>query len=197
MKNTVLVLTLLATLASLAAQDAPSHLAFKGVPLDGPAARYVAKMQSAGFDYVGKEGGAALMTGEFAGYKGCTLSVVTHKSADVVCKVVVAFPGRSDWNSLTSDYNHLKSMLQHKYGDPSEVEEVFEVENRGYPVRTGDEKMMELYFGRCRWRSTYSTPQGDIRLSIKKSGGLGGCAALEYSDKLNTGVVRPAAIDDL
>lgn len=197
MKRLALLLTLASALTAPAAQDSSRHLAFKGVPLDGTTARFVEKMQTAGFAKAGRGDGATLMTGEFAGYKGCALSVVTPKDADVVCKVSVAFPSRSDWNSLTNDYNHLKSMLQHKYGDPSEVEEVFEVESRGYPTRTGDEKMMELYFGRCKWRSTYSTPLGDIRLSIRKSGGLGGHAALEYVDKLNTGAARPAAIDDL
>lgn len=196
MKSLALLLAL-STLTPLAAQDAPRHLAFKGVPLDGAAALFAGKMRAAGFGQARKEGGATIMAGEFAGYKGCTLSIATLKGADVVCKVSVAFPNRSDWNSLTNDYNHLKSMLQHKYGDPSEVEEVFEVESRGYPVRTGDERMMELYFGRCKWRSTYSTPLGDISLSIRKSGGLGGHAALEYVDKLNTDAARPAAIDDL
>lgn len=197
MKKPALLLALSAALAPLAAQDAPRHLSFKGVPLDGATARFAEKMRSAGFAPAKRGGGANLMAGEFAGYEGCTLSITAHENADVVCKVTVTFPSRSDWNSLTNDYNHLKSMLQHKYDDPSEVEEVFEVESRGYPVRTSDERMMELYFGRCKWHSTYSTPLGDIRLSIRKSGGLGGHAVLEYVDKLNTDAARPAAIDDL
>ena len=73
------LLVSLMTLTSFAQTESP-HLAFKGVPIDGTLNEYVQKMKQKGFDYLGTENGIAILTGDFAAYKGCTVGVTTLKT---------------------------------------------------------------------------------------------------------------------
>ena len=73
------------------AQSNSEHLTFKGVPIDGTLSEYVAKMKSAGFKYLGGQDGTAILQGDFAGFKGCKVGVVTFKSTNKVNKIVVIF----------------------------------------------------------------------------------------------------------
>ncbi len=60
-------------------QDTSKHLTFKGVPLDGTLDEFVLKMKKSGFEHIGTEKGYALLQGDFASYKGCSLGVSNSK----------------------------------------------------------------------------------------------------------------------
>ena len=125
MKKIVVTLFLLMSFTLTFAQSS-EHLKFKGVPIDGTLNEYVSKMKQAGFQLVGTDDGVALLEGEFAGYRGCLIAVSTLKSVNVVNTIGVVFPARENWSSLEGDYEHLKSMLTEKYGEPSDVVEKFQ-----------------------------------------------------------------------
>ena len=72
--------------------------------------------------------------GDFAGFKSCTVGVSTLKAVNVVSTIGVIFPSHDDWSSLERDYDHLKSMLTQKYGEPNEVVEQFQ--GRPTQIRT-------------------------------------------------------------
>lgn len=108
------------------AQTTSEHLTFKGVPIDGTLSQYVTKMKSAGFEYLGEQNKTALLRGEFAGFKDCIIGVSTLESVNIVSTIGVIFPSCSDWSSLENNYNHLKSMLTSKYGEPADVVETFQ-----------------------------------------------------------------------
>lgn len=176
------------------AQDTSEHLTFKGVPIDGNLSEYVSKMKQAGFTHIGTQDGTAILQGDFAGFKDCTVGVSTLKTVNVVSTIGVVFPSHDDWSSLERDYNQLKSMLTQKYGDPSDVVERFQ--GRTNP-NTNNEKLHELFMDRCTWYTTFETLKGDIQLSLQK-GDLGQYfVLLKYYDKINTDTVRSAAMDDL
>ena len=181
-------------LGTASAQETSEHLTFKGVPIDGNLSEYVAKMKQVGFAHVATQNGTAILQGDFAGFKGCTIGVLTLKSVDVVNTIAVIFPSHNDWGPLERDYEQLKSMLTQKYGEPADVVEQFQ--NKSNPD-TNNAKLHELYMDRCTWYTAFETPNGDIQLSLQKEE-YGKCfVLLKYYDKINTDTVRSAAMDDL
>ncbi len=194
MKKAILFLVSILISVISFAQNNSEHLSFKGVPIDGTLSEYVAKMKSAGFRYMGEQDGTAILQGDFAGFKSCTVGVSTLKAVNVVSTIGVIFPACEDWSSLERDYEHLKSMLSQKYGEPAEVVEQFQ--GRTTP-NTNNEKLHELFMDRCTWYTTYETSKGDIQLSLQKGDYGQYFVLLKYYDKINTDTVRSAAMDDL
>lgn len=189
----VAICALFATVA-FAQSSESEHLTFKGVPIDGTLSQYVAKMKAAGFSYLGEEDGTALLKGDFAGFKGCTIGVSTLEGVDVVNRIVVLFTPYDEWSSLERDYNHLKDMLTKKYGEPSEIVQEFV---NSYSSRNNTAKMLALGSDECTWFTTFSTEKGDIQLALSKYDYTSGVVVLKYFDKINTEAVMTAAMDDL
>lgn len=72
------------------------HLTFKGVPIDGTLKEYIAAMKKAGFNYKGTTNdGSAILTGDFAGYKNCSIEVSTLNNCDVVNRITVIFSDKN------------------------------------------------------------------------------------------------------
>lgn len=193
MKKIVVTLFLLMSFTLTFAQSS-EHLKFKGVPIDGTLNEYVSKMKQAGFQLVGTDDGVALLEGEFAGYRGCLIAVSTLKSVNVVNTIGVVFPAREDWSSLEGDYEHLKSMLTEKYGEPADVVEKFQ--GYGNP-QTDQEKWINLITDNCTWYTIFETKNGDIQLSLEKGDYGEYFVLLKYFDRINTEAVRSAAMEDL
>ena len=193
MKKIVVTLFLLMSF-TLTFSQSYEHLKFKGVPIDGTLSEYVLKMKQAGFQLIETDEGAALLEGEFAGYRDCMIIVSTLKSVNVVNTIGVVFPACEDWSSLEGDYESLKSMLTEKYGDPAEVVEEFQ--GYGNP-QTDQDKWIRLISDNCTWYTTYETKNGDIQLSLEKGGYGQYFVLLKYFDKINTDAVRSAAMEDL
>ena len=188
----LLVLSII-TLNSFAQTESP-HLTFKGVPIDGTLNEYIQKMKQKGFTYLGTEDGVALLKGDFAAYKGCTIGVVTLKQQDLVSKITVIFPNCETWGALSRNYNSLKEMLTEKYGEPAEVVEKFE----GYSEPRDDgQRMHELGMDRCKFVTIFETPKGTIQLSIGHNSFDASFVILSYFDKINGDTVRAKAMEDL
>lgn len=193
MKKIVVTLFLLMSFTLIFAQSS-EHLKFKGVPIDGTLSEYVSKMKQAGFQLIGTDNGVALLEGEFAGYRGCLIAVSTLKSVNVVNTIGVVFPARENWSSLEGDYEHLKSMLTEKYGEPSDVVEKFQ----GYgDPQTDQEKWINIMTDNYTWYTIFETENGDIQLSLEKGDYGEYFVLLKYFDKINTEAVRSAAMEDL
>ncbi len=173
------------------------HLRFKGVPIDGTLSEYVSKMKRAGFTHLSTEDGTAYLQGDFAGFKGCTIRVTTIKSVNKVNMIDVMFPEQRNWRSLQSVYQQLKNMLTEKYGNPSECVEEFQLDSYENTPVTDDDKLHKLYMDECTWYTTYSTTEGDIQLSLSKTGYVSPCIMLGYWDRINTQAVRSQAMEDL
>ena len=174
---------------------AQQHLSFKGVPINGTLQEYTNAMVKAGFHYERTQNGLSILTGDFAGYKGCTIVVSTLKNLDVVSRIAVLFPDRDTWTSVLNDYQSLKSMLTEKYGYPSDSKEKFTAYIGDYDNHF---VMNALEEGEYEWYTTFTTELGDILLLIRS--GLGYHTAyvgLLYRDKVNSEKERNAAMDDL
>ena len=174
--------------------QAQEHLTFKGVPIDGTLDTYVANMKKAGFTFIGEDDGIALLRGDFAGYRNCTIGVVTLKSIDIVNRISVLFDSHQDWNNIYVNYSSLKEMLTTKYGKYADCVEKFE----GYSEPRDDNgKMHELTMDKCKFYTIWETDKGSIELEIIKGNLGGGMVRLTYWDNINTMSVQEKAMDDL
>lgn len=174
--------------------QAQEHLTFKGVPIDGTLDTYVANMKKAGFTFIGEDDGIAMLRGDFAGYRNCTIGVVTLKSIDIVNRISVLFDSHQDWNNIYVNYSSLKEMLTTKYSKYADCVEKFE----GYSQPRDDNgKMHELTMDRCKFYTIWKTDKGNIELEIIKGNLGGGMVRLSYWDKINTMSVQEKAMDDL
>lgn len=197
MKKSLLALLLIFSSCIMLAQvnsDTSKHLSFKGVPLDGTLDQYVLKMKRNGFTHISTNDGLAMLQGDFAGYKDCYVGVSTLKQKDLVHKIVVIFPERDTWSTLSGNYFNLKDMLTEKYGKPSEIIEKFD----GYSEpRDDNSKMNKVKFDNCKYFSTWTSDKGDIQLSIDHKDLTSCFVKLVYFDKINGAEVKKQAIDDL
>ena len=193
MKNLLVTLVCLVMMGGLMAQE--EHLSFKGVPINGTLKQYTAAMVKAGFKSEGTQDGLSLLSGDFAGFKGCIVGVSTLTNCDVVNRIVVLFPEKDTWSSLMGDYEHLKSLLTTKYGEPDVVQEYF----TGYAGRTDSDaiKMSALHSEELEWYTIFKTELGNIELSVVSASYGKGMVRLGYYDKKNTETVTQSALDDL
>lgn len=151
-------------------------------------------MKQKGFEYLGTEDGIAILSGDFAAYKGCTIGVATLKQKDLVSKITVVLPSCETWASLANNYYSLKEMLTEKYSEPDDVTEKFQ----GYSEpRDDNDRMYNVKMDRCKYLTTYRTPKGDIQLSIGHNSVMSCYVLLSYFDKINGDVIRTKAMEDL
>jgi hypothetical protein len=192
-KIVISAIIVLTTMISFAQTQSSEHLTFKGVPIDGKLSEFILKMKQNGFAHIGTEDGIAMLSGDFAGFKDCTVGVSTLKQKDLVSKITVIFSKRDSWSSLSSNYFSLKEMLTEKYGEPSENVEKFD----GYSEPNDDgSKMHAVQFDRCKYYAIYETDKGSIELSIESIDMV--CfVRLTYFDKINSDIIKAQAIDDL
>lgn len=196
MKKLILLSALIFSIIVTFAQSNSEHLTFKGVPIDGTLKEYVVKMEKAGFsrgpfDFRERDD-IAVLYGDFAGFKGCTVKVQTLKGVDIVSTIDVEFPRCAGWSSLERNYELLKSMLTQKYGEPKEIVEQFQ----GYSSpKTNSDKLARLRNDECTWFTTYETSKGRIQLSLRSD--IYDFVLLKYYDKINTDTVRAQAMNDL
>ncbi len=190
--KTFFLTLLFALTTTLTFAQKSEHLSFKGVPIDGTLNEYVTKMKQSGFTMLGTENGVAMLKGDFASYKGCTVGVATLKGKDLVSKITVIFPEQKSWDLLSSNYFNLKEMLTEKYGQPSESVEKFS----SYEPEDDGSKMTQVHLDACKYVTTYETDKGSIQLSIK--GDISNAfVILSYFDKINSNIIREKAKDDL
>lgn len=194
-KKVLLSLAFVVVALTAFAQTESEHLKFKGVPIDGTLREYVSKMESAGFSYLGEDDGTALLEGEFAGVKGCTVGVSVLKSTKVVNTIVVMFPELDNWALLERMYLQFKSMLAEKYGKPSDCVEEFQ-SSYGIPL-TDNDKFHKLVFDQCVYYTIFETSKGNIQLSLAHQGVGTAFLRLQYWDRINTDAARAEAMDDL
>ena len=174
--------------------ETAGHLTFKGVPIDGTLYEFVSKMKKSGFSHVATEEGIAILEGDFAGFKGCTIGVVTLKPKDLVSKITVLFPESDTWSLLSNNYFHLKELLTEKYGEPSDVLEKFDTYSE---PRDDSDKMYAVKFDNCKYYTTYEAENGDIQLSIDHESVISCYVRLSYFDKINSETIRKEALKDL
>lgn len=175
-------------------QTDSEHMTFKGVPIDGTLKEYVLKMNANGFELISMEDGFAILQGDFAGFKRCTILVSTLKGKDLMSDVTVVFPDQDTWSTLASNYFFLQELLTEKYGEPIEVIEEFDAD---YNTEDAQWRMIYVQTDKCKYRTRYFTDKGRIELSIDHGDYGSTFVSLTYSDKINSKILRAKAKGDL
>ncbi|MCS2563584.1 hypothetical protein NXY46_21465 [Bacteroides ovatus] len=57
-------------------------MTFKGVPINGTLNEFVSKLKQKGLAHIGTEEGIAMLKGDFAAYKNCTIAAVSLKQKE-------------------------------------------------------------------------------------------------------------------
>jgi len=138
----------------------------------------------------------ASLSGDFAGYNNCLIGVGSIVRRDLVYRVLVNFPNRDTWSSLSSNYFFLKKMLTEKYGDPDPLNSMEEFKSDPQP-QDDSSKLYQVKFDNCIYMTTYNTEKGIIQLSIAHIGVTQCFVFLSYFDKINTDIAKEKASDDL
>jgi len=110
---------------------------------------YVTKMKAKGFTSYGSSDGVAILKGDFAAHKSCTIAVATMQNRDLVSRIGVMFPEQSQWQYLYGDYSEPKKLLIIKYGEPTECIEEFQCDKYSYPD-DDNERMHNVRMDRCK-----------------------------------------------
>lgn len=190
MKQLLLSLVFSSIVCLCSAQS--NHMKFKGIPIEGTLNSFVQKLKDVGYNYVGTQDGMAILTGEFAATKGCTIGVARFSDRDQVNLVAVIFPEEDSWSPITSTYYTLKSMLSEKYGEPEVVEEFSDNEPPSDFL-----KFYALLNDECHYMSEFSTDKGKIQLTMMKQNYDTASVILRYIDKANADETRKKVMDDL
>ena len=190
-KVLILLAILMVGLTSFAQTDA--HLTFKGVPIDGTLDNFVKELVQKDFTLDKSSDTEAKLHGTFAGYSNCKLEVFTLKQKDLVSSVSVFFTSYKTWEDLYKVYSDLRGLLDVKYGGPTYFERGFFPAD---PLNNGV-RMSYVIAKQCRYKTDYKLPKGDINLFITHDNMYGPVVVLKYSDKLNSGISRAQALEDL
>ena len=183
---------LMMSLFTMTSYAQTNHMKFKGIPMEGTQSAFVKKLVEKGFVYVGMESGAAILEGEFATIKDCTIAVERFSDRDQVSMVAVIFPEEDTWNGVAGCYFSLKGMLKEKYGIPYCVEK----------FSNGDPEDDFLRFrgilqNECQYMSEFTCENGKIQLTMKKQSYNSASAVLRYIDNANALEKRKKMLDDL
>lgn len=166
------VALIMATSMGLNAQEAKSHLCFKGVPITGRATNVIKKLQARGYILKENDDDVFLMTGKFANEK-CEIYIFTTAISKEVYQIGVIFNESLNWKSLKDDYLKLKKLLKEKYDLSSSIERFSE------PYYDGDgHELTALKLGKGMYGSRFKVDNGSIFLVITSSR-----VNLVYTDK--------------
>lgn len=169
-----------------------NHMKFKGIPMEGTLNSFVQKLKDKGFTYIGAQDGMAILKGEFAATKGCTIGVARFEDRDQVNLVAVIFPEKDSWTGITQSYYGLKEMLTEKYGEPESVETFSDREPSSDFL-----KFHALLNDECHYISEFTVENGKIQLTMAKQNYDSAAVILRYIDKANADETRKKVMDDL
>ena len=166
-----------------------SHIAFKGIAVDGTSAAFGAELEKNGF----RKTGNGMYSGTFAGVKNAVISL--SEFCGNVWLVGVKFPAYQTWNQVKDEYLKFKSRLGWKYvTSPSVVREAL---SQKYREGSGQEAW-GFENGTSSYSSTFEFMEGEIILYVlydKPSGGMRVC--IDYVDRLNAILKEEQDILDL
>lgn len=189
MKRILLTLLLFFSFTAVAQSD---HMSFKGIPMEGRVIDFVNKLKTRGYQVV-TSGVDFYLTGDFAGYRNCTL-MLDGTDADFVSRITVRFPPQYDWTGLLNDYNTIKKHLLEKYKAATSSDEYFDCTYSTPP--TDRARFYEVQLGHCQYRTVFKGKKGEIVLSITHRDQS--CfVALSYTDFANQALYHKKVIGDL
>ena len=188
MKRILFILTLIFAVSHM---HATGHIKFMGIEVSGDYESFKDSLLSRGFTYTSSFETLHKFYGKFAN-EIVTLNVLASPKSKTVCKVIVYFPEREDWQELKKDYFAKKEMYKSKYP----MDRDYEFFSSPYEDGDGYE-MRAVTRDKCRYISFFFAMGGHITIEIDKTAQL----KVVYEDRENIKVAQQEleqnAIDDI
>ena len=188
MRKYLLLLVLTLYVANISASN---HIKFMGIEVNGNYDSFKDSLKAKGFTYMSSFETLHKFYGKFAN-EIVTLNVLASPKTQTVCKVIVYFPEREDWNELKKDYFTKKEMYKSKYP----LDRDYEFFSSPYEDGDGYE-MRAIAREKCRYISFYLAMGGHITIEIDKEAKL----KVVYEDRENIKIAQKEleqnAIDDI
>jgi len=167
------------------------HIQFKGIPINGSLNSFINQLKAKGFELYDKDGDKAFLLGTFAGYSNCMVGVIETKGN--VWRVLVLFPGRDSWDSVSQQYEEFKESYKLKYNvTPELYESLDEVYGTASLLYSGFKNNKNV------WACLFEIPGGSVALEITAGTSYGElCLEITYSDTINTEIRKSATMDDI
>lgn len=142
---------------------AQNSLTFKGIPVEGRAERFVARLKAQGCILIRRSFNEYTLAGSFTSFKNCMI-IVSASDDRKVASVSVLLPEQETWSGIERQYFLYKDSYIAKYGNPVMSCEDFETESDGIELRL-------LNSGKCHYATLFELKgKGRIAISIVESG---------------------------
>ncbi|MBR3022569.1 MAG: hypothetical protein IKH59_09430 [Bacteroidaceae bacterium] len=146
-----------------------------GIEINGTYESFKDSLEARDFVYMSSYESLHRFYGRFAN-EIVTLNILASPKSQTVCKVIVFFPERENWNELKKDYFSKKKMYASKYP----LDKDFEFFSSPYDEGDGYE-MRAVTRNKCRFISFYLALGGHITVEIDESARI----KIEYEDRAN------------
>lgn len=153
------------------------HLSFKGVEINGSIDEMRMQLENKGFTFITNIDNGIILSGDFAGFSNCEIIVTYSPYIDLVWRVIVLLPQKSQWYDLKAEYIHCKELYTKKYGKPQSYEYFTS------PYEEGDGyEMTAVSSENCSYASYFETPLGFVVVRISTDERV----VFVYEDKCNS-----------
>lgn len=177
---------------ALAEALTPSHIKFKGIPVDGTPENFVKELLSQGFYNPINLGGTWVVEGPFAGYN--KVRVLISSTNDLVFNATVTIDFNDNWPNVKSAYERLKASLKNKYDVEPDVTEYFP----SYPSEGSGLEYRAFLQDKAKYQSVFVVEGGIIQLYIARLEEADGFEIfISYSDGENLSKRFSSIEDDL
>lgn len=188
MKRLLFVATLL-----LSASFSPAfgHIRFMGIELSGCYENFKDSLTARGFTYLSSYETLHKFYGKFAN-EMVIINILATPITNTVCKVIVYFPEKEEWQDLKSDYFYKKELYESKYI----LDEDYEFFSSPYEDGDGYE-MRAISKDKCHYISFFKVIGGSITVKIERTQQV----KIIYEDDNNINKahqeIKHKAIDDI
>ena len=162
-----------------------------GIPINGSSEVFLQQLKEKGFTQISQFESSYKLFGKFAN-EIVEIDVLAAPRTLTVCKVIVYFPEKDNWQDLRKDYFAKKNLYRNKYLLTDEYEFFFS------PYDEGDGyEMSAIKRGKCNFCSFFTTEGGHIYIEICDKS----CVKVNYEDDINLKVgkreLENNALDDI
>ena len=185
-----IVLVLLFIIQCVCARSS-GHIKFMGMDVTGNMESFKDSLVTKGFFYVESFKSSCRFHGEFAN-EFVTLTILASPKTQMVCKIIVEFPSKSEWKDLKEDYFKKKKLYKSKYP----LDKDFEFFSSPYEDGDGYE-LRAVSREKCNYVSFFWAVGGYIIVEIGKTAQV----RVSYEDRENMKIAQKeleqSAIDDI
>ena len=119
------------------------------------------QLENKGFSFISNIENGIVLEGDFAGFSNCEIIVSYSPYINLVWRIIVLLPQKSQWYDLKEEYFRCKDLFLKKYGKPQSYEYFTS------PYEEGDGyEMTAVSSENCSYASYFDTSLGFVVVKI-------------------------------